>query len=62
MNDDPHGVLGFPVTSKEREVAEDYYAGFKNTTKTNFTVQRTMGANGDIEVNHFCKKGLNYHS
>ncbi|XP_064619584.1 adhesion G-protein coupled receptor V1-like [Lineus longissimus] len=50
MNDDPHGVLGFPVTSKERDVAEDYYPGFKNTTKTNFTVQRTMGDVGDIEA------------
>ena len=49
-NDDPYGVLVFPSSSTEREIAEDYYPGDNETSKAIFTVERAQGSFGRVEV------------
>ncbi|XP_038076858.1 adhesion G-protein coupled receptor V1-like isoform X2 [Patiria miniata] len=49
-NDDPYGVLVFPSSSTERDIAEDYYPEDNATGRAVFTVERAQGSFGEVEV------------
>ncbi|XP_022110249.1 G-protein coupled receptor 98-like isoform X2 [Acanthaster planci] len=49
-NDDPYGVLVFPSSSTERDVAEDFYLADNATGQAVFTVERAQGSFGQVEV------------
>lgn len=50
VNDDPYGVLVFSSSSREKDVAEDYYPGDQDQATAIFTVQRLQGTSGSVGV------------
>ncbi|XP_030832667.1 adhesion G-protein coupled receptor V1 isoform X3 [Strongylocentrotus purpuratus] len=48
VNDDPYGVLVFSSSSREKDVAEDYYPGDEDLATAIFTVQRLQGTSGSV--------------
>ena len=50
-SNDPNGRFGFPQSSKDIKIAEDYYPGMSNTAQARFTVERRAGIFGAVEVN-----------
>ncbi|XP_041464132.1 adhesion G-protein coupled receptor V1-like [Lytechinus variegatus] len=48
VNDDPYGVLAFSSSSREKDVAEDFYPGDEDLATATFTVQRLQGTSGSV--------------
>ena len=49
-SDDPNGRFGFPLTSQDVTVAEDYFPGMASTTQATLYVDRRRGVFGTVEV------------
>ncbi|KAH3717834.1 hypothetical protein DPMN_060723 [Dreissena polymorpha] len=49
-SNDPNGRFGFPLESKERTIAEDFYPGMASSTQASLRVERRMGTFGTVEV------------
>ncbi|XP_071506649.1 adhesion G-protein coupled receptor V1-like [Diadema antillarum] len=47
-NDDPFGVLAFASSSREKDVAEDFYANEEDRATAVFTVERLQGTFGSV--------------
>lgn len=49
-SDDPYGRFAFLSTSKDLNIAEDYYAYREESTRVNFTIERRQGTQGTVQV------------
>ena len=52
-NDDPNGVFQFPPTSREISIVEDFLPGQEESAVARFTVERTQGTFGMVQVGFY---------